>query len=177
MVAFVPVTQGKTIIQYAHQFSDLADHYQLNANSLPHVTLAHFMADKKDLSQIWQKLCLALTPQHITLCLKKFSCITRGGYNWVALLPGEDATLKKMHTIVARIIAPVQKPLTAYEPHLTLINTTDKDYIEKIQPLLNSYTQIKDEFILALGACDAIGQLTDILYLAEGPRNPLGIAK
>jgi len=47
-IALTPVSESKSMIECAQNFSAIADQYLLGEKSLSHVTLYHFMADEND---------------------------------------------------------------------------------------------------------------------------------
>lgn len=103
-LAFMPINHSQKFVQFAHEAAKgvkVAD-YLLGPDSLPHVSICHFMMDDTEIENIWH--------------------------------------------------------------HLTLFNSYDIDsckhfnHMPIIQPLIN------DDFVIALGHIDRIGQVTDILF-------------
>lgn len=164
-IALMPISKKEEIIQFAQHFSAISDEYQLGMHSLPHITLCHFHAEEKNIQAIWQRICQALPKQGIELTLTDFSCITFNGIIfWISLIPNQRSVLNTMHRIVATI---VKEPVNAYyTPHMTLANTRDAQYGKKITEITKFYTALSDQFILSIGACDSIGQLTKLFFKA-----------
>lgn len=52
-------------------------------------------------------------------------------------------------------------------PHMTLLNTRNKDYEKDVDSIKKSYNPISDKFVLSLGHSDDVGQLTKILFTLE----------
>ncbi len=162
-IAFVPTSIQHTIIKYAQYFSEIADEYCLSDRALPHVTLCQFHAEEDELVNLWHLICKAIHKYSIYLEFKDISCITRDHIiHWVSLLPDQRLLLSKMHQVIAPIVdVPVKD---VYEPHMTLINTKNSGYQKKVNEFIKFYSPIADQFVLAIGDCDAVGQFTQIIY-------------
>lgn len=161
-VALTPINENRSIINCAKNFSTIADQYLLGEKSLPHVTLYQFMADEHSIDNIWEKVCKALEQHFIDLSFRECSCITfDNSIFWVSLLPNNCDLLIKMHSSISSVI---DKPIkNNYDPHMTLINTRDKNYENLVNEFSKSYIPIQDTFVLSLGKSDAIGQFTELL--------------
>ena len=124
-VALTPINESQSIINFAKNFSAIADEYILGEKSLPHVTLYQFMADENGIDNIWEKVCKSLEQHFIDLSFREFSCITfDSNIFWASLLPSNCDLLIKMHSSISNII---DKPIkNNYDPHMTLINTRDR---------------------------------------------------
>ncbi|HLB41592.1 MAG TPA: 2'-5' RNA ligase family protein [Gammaproteobacteria bacterium] len=162
-IALIPINEGKSIIQCAKNFSSIAGQYLLGEKSLPHVTLYQFMVDESDIDNIWEKVFQSLEQHSIYLTFEKFSCITFDEHVfWASLLPNHCDNLIKMHSSVSNTI---NKPIKSnYDPHMTLINTKNKEYENLVNEFSKSYIPIQDTFVLSLGESDDIGQFTKLLY-------------
>lgn len=162
-LALIPTSKNAEAVSLAAQFSSLSDNYLLGEKSLPHVTLYQFQAEEKEIESIWRNVCNAWDVIEINLIFDKFSCITLdSNIFWVSLLPNKIDTLNKLHSKLADILnLPIKK---TYDPHMTLINTKNKEYEKEVAKISLSYVPIKDTFVLSLGASDEIGQLTEIIY-------------
>lgn len=163
-IALVPTTENDSVIKCAQYFSKISDRYQLGENSHPHVTLCQFHADEKEIDELWTQVCELIPEQQIYLEFKEFSCITfDNNIFWVSLMPDQRDILNEMHQIVANAIkSPINK---SYDPHMTLINTKDSEYIKMAIALEKTYSPISDNFVLAIGECDSIGQLTKSIHI------------
>ncbi len=162
-LALIPASCGNEVIRYANQFAWLADKYLLGVNSLPHVTLYQFEADK--IEDVWKKAKSVWKENSILLNFYKFSCVSFDNYIfWTSLLPDHGDELLRMHRLIAEVLG---KPVKEnFEPHMTLFNTKNKDYEKEVNELKKSYQPIFDKFVLSLGKCDAIGQLTEIIFIS-----------
>lgn len=162
-IAYIPVSHIATIINLARHFSPIADRYLLGEHSLPHVTLYQFTMDDSEIENVWEKITFAFNETHIKLTFDEFSCITFDHETyWASLLPNNYDVLIKMHHLVANIL---KMPINnAYDPHMTLMNTKNKKYESEVEKLKAKYVPVTDIFTLALGECDAAGQLIKILY-------------
>lgn len=165
-IALIPTTVKENFIKNSQYFYKISDQYQLGEKSLPHVTLYQFHAKEQDIEQVWMKICGALLEHSIRLEFKEFSYITfNNTIFWISLLPDQRDALNKMHQLVAKTVnVPINK---SYDPHLTLVNTKNKKYKEIANELEKSYLPTSDDFVLALGECDDIGQFTKIIYKSE----------
>ncbi len=161
-IALTPKSKNNTIIQCAKNFSAIADQYLLGEKSLPHVTLYQFTYEN-DIERIWKKICQSFGHYCINLKFEKFSCVTFDNkIFWASLLPDNCDSLIKMHSLVANGI---NKPAKgSYDPHMTLINTKNRNYEDLINKFSKTYTPIQDTFFLSLGKSDDVGQFTELLY-------------
>lgn len=164
-LALIPQTKADEVISIARKFSAIADKYLLGENSNPHVTLYQFEVEESE-DGIWARVSEAWKEKPITLAFNEMSCITFDNViYWVSLLPDQTAILLKMHNNIAGMIAlPVKK---SFDPHMTLINSKNKNYENEVQRLSPSYHAIRDTFVLCLGRSDDVGQLTEILHRHE----------
>jgi len=162
-LALIPQTKVNEVICLARQFSGIADQYLLGENSNPHVTLYQFKVEEKDINDIWTRVSKQWEVKPIKLEFNKLSCTTFDDLTyWVSLLPNQRAILHKMHHNMAdRIGLPVIK---SFDPHMTLINSKNKDSEKEVQKLSPFYHTITDTFVLCLGRSDRVGQLTKIIH-------------
>lgn len=168
-IALTPMHNGRKIIALSEKFKDIADQYLLGDNSLPHVTLCQFIANEDEIPEIWNKACDSLNQKMINLVFKEFSCITfNDSMFWVSLLPNNSDKLMEMSCIITDIVkSPVSKSHNRYDPHMTLVNTKNKEYKKIAKNISESYKLISDKFILSLGQSDNIGQYTKMIYRYE----------
>ncbi|MEO8402383.1 MAG: 2'-5' RNA ligase family protein [Gammaproteobacteria bacterium] len=164
-IALVPKSCGEEVVKISQQLSGIADKYQLGDKSLPHVTLCQFEAEEKEIDTMWENVCNTLQEHSLELEFKDFSCITFNNVFWVSIMPDKRSLLDKMHQTVANTVkANVNK---YYDPHMTIISTKDNKYQEKAAKITKLYSTISDTFILSVGECDPIGQLTKLLHKCE----------
>lgn len=165
-LALMPQTKSDEFVCYAQKFSHIADKYLLGVNSLPHITLYQFEAGEKDITAIWVRVCQEWKEKSIDLEFNNFSCITfDNDVYWVSILPNNRDILLKMHIQIASIISlPIKN---TFDPHLTLINSKNKDYEKEVTKLSAFYSPIIDKFTLTLGRSDNIGQLTEIVHVYD----------
>lgn len=168
-IALVPTSKNQEMVDCSNFFSSISDQYQLGENSLPHVTLCQFQANENTIQHLWDKACEALTEHTVLLEFKDFSCLTFDDkIFWVSLMPNQRNLLNEMHIVVAKIVNSPSKK--SYDPHLTLINTRDSDYKKMADKLIKIYSPISDDFALAMGECDEIGQFTKLIHTCESKR-------
>jgi 2'-5' RNA ligase len=157
-IALLPLTKSDELIRLANRFAENVDTYLLGPNSLPHITLCHFMAQAMDMETFWQE-AQSCSSNKFELDLFEVSYLTKNEENWISLLPKQREELTKLHCLIAKIIkTPLNRSYTDYDPHLTLLNTKSK-ITPKIPDL-----PIHDTFILSLGTSDKFGQFTSIIY-------------
>lgn len=162
-LALTPCKKADDIILLANQFKSIADGYLLGNNSLPHVTLYHFFAGERDISTIWKRTISLWHDKYFTLTFEKFSCITfKNDVFWISLLPNKIEFLHHMHHDIADILQlPVKKN---FDPHMTLLNTKNRECEHEAHLISQHYNVIEDTFILSLGKSDDIGQFTELIY-------------
>lgn len=162
-IALLPLLKNNAFIYLANEFSLVADKYILGNNSLSHVTLYQFESMENNIENIWCKVSGQWNKQHISLKFAKFSYVTFDKkIYWISLLPEEQNILHHMHKLVANILQ--LPPKIHYDPHLTLINTKNANYQEKLDIISKSFIPIIDSFCLALGESDEIGQFIKVIY-------------
>ena len=162
----MPMNISDEVVRLSHTFSEYADRYILGEKSLPHVTLCQFEANEDEINRIWEKICEKWREEPIDLRFEKFSCLTFDNQvYWISLLPNNTDALHGMHGKIADIInQPVKK---SFDPHMTLINTKNKEYETKVDEYSRTYKPIRDMFLLKLGKCDDVGQFTEVIYTYE----------
>ena len=162
-VALLPITQNDNVINLAKKFSAISDCYLLGDGSLPHITLCQFTAEDSTINSIWESICACDIEKKLYLTFETFSFVTFDDCTfWVSLLPDNCDKLIKMHSIIKDI---VKNELTkAYDPHMTLANSKNREYKNFSDSICKQYATIRDEFILSLGKSDLIGQYTEIVF-------------
>jgi 2'-5' RNA ligase len=165
-LALTPISKDEEFINLSQEFSGIADKYLLGKNSMPHITLYQFEIEEEEIEHVWEKVSKEWEEKPINLQLSQFSCISFDNtIFWVSLLPNSTDILHEMHGKIATLLnLPIKK---SFDPHLTLINTKNKDYEKEAAKLSGSYVPITDAFMLTLGKCDPIGQLTEIIHRYE----------
>lgn len=160
-LALTPISKNNEVTSYARQLSKLADKYLLGKNSLPHITLYQFEAEAGEIENIWRHVRDLWKKDSIDLEFKEFSCITFDEVIfWVSLLPNNCDQLHRMHQLIAQALG---KPIKQnFDPHMTLVNTKNKNYEAHVNILKRSYKPISDRFVLSLGSSDDVGQLVKI---------------
>lgn len=163
-IALLPLTQQRTIIELSHQLAPIAAQYQLGDSSLPHLTLYQFEYSDTELATLWDSILIKNRNMVFPIYLDKLSCLTIGNHNWVSLLPHARDELDSLHVMIANILnLPVK---SSFDPHVTLINSIVNDFEDRAHQLLPHTITIQDDFKLALGECDPIGQFTRLLFTA-----------
>src|SRR5580700_7138872 len=137
-IALIPTSRAIEFVKLSNTFSNIADRYLLGGYSLPHVTLYQFETDKSDIDDVWSQVCKVLDSKSIELLFSDFSCITFDNkIYWVSLLPNNRDILHKFHIEIAEAIKlPIKQ---SFDPHLTLINTKNKDYEKEVDILTKNY--------------------------------------
>ncbi|HVY53158.1 MAG TPA: 2'-5' RNA ligase family protein [Gammaproteobacteria bacterium] len=166
-IALIPTKKTTYFIELSSYFYEFAHTYQLGEHSFPHVTLCHFEATDDSTSELWEEVSkINIKPillRFTHLRYKIYGDAKHGSSDlyWVSLIPEQKTLLMELHLQIAQII---QKPLNLafdqYDPHLTLCNSLQKPNI-----LWNN--QIDDEFVLALGKSDTVGQLIKIIQIIK----------
>jgi 2'-5' RNA ligase len=168
-LALIPTKNSAAVIALAQKFSAIADKYLLGEKSLPHVTLYQFTAEEKEMDLLWKKICNIWHKKPIKLTFNEFSYLTFDNkIHWLSLLPNKNNILHEMHNTIASILQLPSKK--TFDPHMTLINTLNQYYKEKVAPLIRLYVPIADSFALALGTSDDIGQLLKLIHIHD-PNN------
>lgn len=163
-IAYLPLTQRNKLIELANKFSHLSAGYLLGERSIPHLTVCQFLADQRKIDLIWYEVNEAIKEKVIALSFSEFSYLYIHEVYWIALRPEVKEQLFAVRKIVEGIIQnPLGRRPEGYDPHLTLINTRDANCGELIGEVAKEYGQIKDKFVLVLGECDNLGQVTRLL--------------
>jgi len=169
-IALIPQTKSHEFIQLANTFSFLANNYLLGPRSLPHVTLCQFYAETNEIDILWQKVCAALLPSPIELLFTEWSFVTINSLFWVSLLPSTRdfrGQVPLMSTLIKQMIKQSAHKWhltpSSYDPHLTLLNTKQKDYKNTVTSLQTNPIHIIDTFQVCLGRSDEVGQLIEIV--------------
>lgn len=162
-LALRPLTIHHEVTKLAQQFSGIADHYLLGSHSLAHITLYQFRIDEKEILPLWKNIITAWDPTPISLTLTQWEHSTyQGEMYWISLIPDHTERLHQLHQRIAQQLA--KSPKQSFDPHMTLCNTKIPAPNEDVTTRLAHYTPLTDQFVLTLGACDPIGQLTDVIY-------------
>lgn len=171
-LALIPITNPDQFILYAQSLSNTApaDQYLIGrGQSIPHVSLCHFDADPEDIDTIWQQVqTLTLPALHLTFdhhLSKAFAGNPKyTDIIWVSLMPDHRAQLKDLHLLIAEIIKePLNASFDRYDPHMTLFNSRAKVACAELNEHPHIVPAFTDEFVIALGTTDEVGQVTEIL--------------
>jgi len=171
-IALVPHNR-QIFIDYAGQSLGAAhqNSYLIGEQSLPHITLCHFLAEPDQIPMIWQAIeaqQLQKTNLFIRLAFirsKSYSGSVIEDGSWVSLIPNHLFELNHLHQNIAKIIKhPTNAAWAHYDPHLTLFNTKDLAGYQAIATPTVINPPFEEHFSLVLGTSDAVGQLTSILY-------------
>ena len=168
-IALLPNNNSELIVRYAKIFSKIADQYILGEKSLPHLTLCQFYADPKEAFEIWNKVNDLISHSSISLKFKEISCLTFDEkVFWVSLLPEHNEELLKLHHIVVSCVKnPHGRIGQNYDPHITLMNTIQRDHQNYLKRLSNYFIPFEDSFKIAIGRSDEPGQFIEIIQIKE----------
>lgn len=162
-IALAPSEKSQEIIELARLFSSISDSYLLGPSSLPHVTLYQFSADAETLDRYISKIKASNIKRTLALRFDEFSCISFDQQvYWASLMPDKVAELNEMHECVADLIGHPVK--SNYDPHMTLMNTRQRDYELIVEVVRRDYVPICDKFKLTIGESDDIGQYLGQIY-------------
>lgn len=168
-LALIPFTKSHRVIEIAQQFANIADLYLLGKKSFPHVTLYHFYYEENEIETLWMRVLKTWEKQPIVLSFPHFNYQMFKNIYWISLMPDHVEELHNMHGMIANLLnLPIKD---TFDPHMTLINTYNSDYAEEIKAAQSAYSIITDNFYLALGESDNIGQLTNILFSTKIKEN------
>ena len=171
-LALIPANNPDQFILYAQSLSNTApaDQYLIGRGaSIPHVSLCHFDSEPEDIDIIWQQVqTLALLPLHLTFDHHQSKAFPGNpkytNIVWVSLIPDNKELLKNLHLTIADIIKePLNAAFDRYDPHLTLFNSRAKVACASFNDLPHIVPAFEDDFVIALGLTDDVGQVTDIL--------------
>jgi len=172
-LALIPTHNRDQFIHYARVSSKTApaDTYHIGGEaSSPHISLCHFTADPEQIDVIWQHVRdLDWPALHMTFDQHRSKSYpnnpARTDICWISLIPDHLEQLKERHLQVAEII---QHPLNAsfeqYDPHMTLFNSRATSACTKFNSQPQATPSISDDFTVALGFIDTVGQITELLY-------------
>lgn len=164
-LALLPLTLGPVALRLSKAFSQLSDSYLLGAASYPHVTLCQFYAEENEVGAIWEKANQAFSEKLLCLHFKQATTFEHIGKLWIQLIPKPEASLQKLHLLITEIVKlPLGLIRERYSPHLTLANIKKDQHEKALAQVAALRINFSDDFILALGSCDEMGQLTSILH-------------
>lgn len=175
-IALVPVDHSQQLIDLSKNFISLANNYLLGEKSLPHLTLCQFFANEVELVSIWEQVSNILDPHVIDLVFTQFSFVSADNYYWVSLRPDSCNELVKMHYTVASVIKnPINRSYEQYDPHITLFNTKDENYEEKVKQIIHAPPTFTDAFVPLLGESDDVGQLLEAKFSNHSDKTIINI--
>lgn len=172
-IALIPINDRDQFIRYAHALSSTvsADTYHIGVDaSIAHISLCHFTAEPEQIDAIWQQVQdLDWPTLHMTFDHHRSKSYPDNTIMvdicWVSLMPDHLEQLKERHLQVAKII---QHPLNAsfeqYDPHMTLFNSLASTACADFNRHSDVTPSLKDDFKVALGFIDAVGQITELIY-------------
>lgn len=163
-IAFLPVKNQTLFIELAKAQALLVhpDTYCLSASSFPHVSLCHFIAEEKDIHEIWRQVYALRLPK-LRFLFRTLRCTTHNGRFWISLMPNHLNELKSIHLKIADIIKhPLNRAYEHYYPHLSLLNSKEEAVDTTLCP------PIEEDFQVSLGRMDTAGQITQILFEPAG---------
>lgn len=168
-IAFVPISYKDDLVSLLQEVPTNDKQYKLGDKSIPHITLCQFNSEDNKVDELWEEIIENIENQNLSLSLDVFSCITFDEkMYWISLIPSNSEDLHIIQKKISSILkASISRP---YDPHLTLLGTSDKDFKSKADPFMKDYKTIIDDFILTIGHCDEIGQFTSIIHQCE-PQN------
>lgn len=168
-IALIPKDHTAEYVKLAKPFEKFAD-YLLGGKSNPHITLAQFyLDDSHDVGEIWMQVQKKsnYTKDMLPVRLNKTHVKQEGDIIWLALLLDADANpaCHALHNEIADLLQSndiecLNACRDKYAPHMTLARTKD---LSKIEVFSNYKIDIQDNYYLALGKSDNIGQLVEVL--------------
>ena len=175
-LAFMPINNSKEFTQLAQDMSKdvKLGGYLLGPESLPHVSVCHFIMDETHIAEIWAQIQRLAIP----LLSLKFSKIRTKIYSpdsycnvtqcGVSLVPNNVDLLTKIHLMIVEIIEnPLNASFSNYDPHLTLFNSYDIDGCQHFNYMDDNHLLLEDDFVIALGSIDRIGQVKNTLFTSS----------
>ena len=121
--------------------------------------------DDSKIEETWFNIRSFFNKTKVTLHFYKYSYLTFDGrIFWVSLLPDNQTLLNQMHLEICDLFQIKNKSI--FDPHMTLFCTDKKINGDNIPSFPMDQVIIEDNFILSLGECDNIGQLTKIIFLS-----------
>ncbi|CEG57404.1 2'-5' RNA ligase family protein [Legionella fallonii] len=170
-IAYIPSRNQEHFIQVAQELAATAhpETYCLGPSSFPHISLCHFVMDSESIEGIWRQISnLSLPPLTLSFATRRSKSYANhprwGGVCWISLMPDHLDELTRIHLEIAAII---KKPLNAafkdYDPHLTLFNSCNEKACELFNKSPQVLPPLNEQFVVALGLLDEVGQITKIL--------------
>lgn len=156
----MPKTKTDEIIKLTLLFETLFGQYKVGPCSYPHVTISQFYHEGDEIISIWDKIINEFGNINLKLTFERLSFISFNEKDfWVSLIPDNIDYLHGINKKISSILNLKQK--REYDPHLTLFSTKDRS-CESINKNIKIPT-IADDFYLAIGVCDELGQFTQII--------------
>lgn len=172
-IALIPVHDRDKFIRYAKKLSCFApaDTYHISEEaSIPHISLCHFIAEPEQIDAIWQQVQNLDWPKlHMTFDRHRSKSYPanpdRTDMCWVSLVPDHLEQLKERHLKIAEMIKrPLNAAFEQYDPHMTLFNSRALIACAEFNSQPQATASLSDNFTIALGFIDAIGQITQLIY-------------
>lgn len=159
-IALLPKTKNTEIVNLTSLFQVKFGRYRLSSNSYAHVTILQLYLDDHEIDKVWDSLYKQLGNVNLKLSFEQLSYVTFNQEDfWVSLMPSNTDILYDLHNKVLSVFN--HKQNKKYDPHMTLFNTKEKS-CQSINKNIEVLT-ITDDFYLAIGKCDEVGQFTQII--------------
>ncbi len=175
-IALIPINDRDQFINHADNLSQTApgDRYHIGGEtSIPHVSLCHFECDPDNIDNVWEQVQkLDIPSLHLTFAENRSRTYPNNpkdaGVSWVSLMPDNLDKLKELHLQVADIIKrPLNGAFDNYDPHMTLFNSKSDDACLEFNRNPRLIMPLEDDFTVALGIIDDVGQINEIIYSNE----------
>ncbi|HVT62700.1 MAG TPA: hypothetical protein VHD33_04345 [Legionellaceae bacterium] len=167
-IALIPIQNQHAFIKMAEALSSTITPatYMLSANSFPHVSVCHFATESEQIDTVWKKVKnLSLSPLTLSFTTRRGQTYPNNEVAWVSLIPNHIDNLMDIHLKIAAIIKhPLNAAFADYDPHLTLFNSLEKTSCEWLNHHSEIHPPLTEEFVIALGESDDVGQFTKILF-------------
>jgi 2'-5' RNA ligase len=167
-IALLPKNSSSEFVNLASPFVNHTD-YLLGNNCFPHLTVTIFLTtDETLIDNLWleaKSISDSLNISNIMLEFNKTNYKNENKYIWLELLPKFDQRILDLHFKLVTLlqkhkISSLNASLKDYHPHLTLARIKEKTLVSKLQTL---NVNISDNFYMALGRSDTIGQFKNII--------------
>jgi 2'-5' RNA ligase len=164
----LPQNIAPQALRLSSEFASLHDNYLLGQASYPHVTICQFYAEENQVQGLWEKAVGFFNEKSLYLSFKQATTFVINERLWVQLIPEPHARLQQLHNALAELIKePLGLAREKYSPHLTLANIKKELQEKACAQVAALRVSLADEFVLALGHCDANGQFTEVFYCAN----------
>lgn len=160
-IAYLPKYNSRAFISISKRFKPKSHNYNLEENSLPHITICQFNAKEGELGQIWNAIRSNIDEQNISLIFTSFSNISFDEkLFWLSIIPESNQQVIDTFNIISKIVKPMRND--PFDLHLTLFNYFPEK--QNINFPINEKIMIEEEFELILGESNDVGQLKNIIF-------------